>query len=117
MKETVYLKDVLEEMRTPNKEGRAIKFDIAVRSFNKYSKEGGKFYRYENAKLVMNEKGNDPDSIYALQNFKPSEKREIIKKNPNHFTNKTRNIKLENGGIKKINIKYIIEFNGKHVIP
>ncbi|TXK74002.1 hypothetical protein FT993_03565 [Mesonia sp. HuA40] len=104
-------------MRTLNQEGLAVRFDIAYRSFNRNSKTGGKMYRYQNAKLVMNEKPIDPTSLFALQNFKPKEKREIVKKNPNHFTNKTRNIKLENGQIKKINIKYIIEFNGKNVIP
>ncbi|MCT8340501.1 hypothetical protein MG296_10585 [Flavobacteriaceae bacterium TK19130] len=116
MLDTVYLKDVLEEMRTPNKEGRAVKFDMTVRSYNRNSKTGGKLYQYRDAKLVMKEKGNDPNSIYALQNYKPGEKREVIKKSPNHFTNKTRNIRLENGDIKKININYIITFNGKKVI-
>lgn len=115
MNKTVFLKEVLETMRTPNKEGRAVRFDISVRTLNMQSKTGGKLNRYKNAKLVMHEKGNDPDSIYALQNFKKNN-RERIKKSPRHFENKTRNIRLEDGSVKKIRILHIIEFNGKKVI-
>lgn len=115
MQETIYLNDVLEEMRTPNKEGRAIKFDISVRTLNKNSKTGGKMNHYENAKLVMEETPLDPLGIKALQML-PSEKRIILKKSPNHFKNKTRNLRLEDGSVKKIHIKAIIRFNGKTTI-
>lgn len=105
-------------MRTPNAEGRAVLFDISYRTFNRNSKTGGKMKHCKNAKLVMKEKGLDPDSIYALLNFMPSEvKKERIRKNPQHFENKTRNIRLENGEIKKINILFIHSFNGEKVIP
>ena len=113
--ETIYLKEVLEIMRTPNSEGKAVKFDISVRTFNRNSKTGGTLNSYENAKLVMKEKGMDKDSIYALQHFKKP-KTPKIRKNPQHFENKTRNIRLENGEVKKIHIRYIISFNGKKVI-
>lgn len=104
-------------MRTPNEEGRAVKFAIAIRTLNKNSKTGGKLNTYKEAKLVMKEKGLDKNSIYALKNFKPSEKREeTFRKNPQHFQNKTRNIRLDNGDIKKIHINHIITFNGVKVI-
>lgn len=115
MNDTIYLNEVLEIMRTPNSEGRAVKFDISYRTFNKNSKTGGKLNYHEDAKLVMAEKPSDQAEIYALMKA-PSEKKEVIRKNPNHFKNKTRNIRLENGDIKKIHIKYIITFNGKKVI-
>lgn len=105
-------------MRTPNAEGRAVLFDISFRTFNRNSKTGGKMKHLENAKLVMKEKGLDPNSVYALMNFKPSEeKKERVRKNPQHFQHKTRNIRLENGEIKKANILFIHSFNGKKVIP
>ncbi|MCQ4039738.1 hypothetical protein [Riemerella anatipestifer] len=37
-------------------------------------------------------------------------------KKPNHFANRTRNIKLPDGQIKKINILFIQEYNGKKVV-
>ena len=110
--ETIYIDEVLEIMRTPNDEGRAVKFDMTVRTLNKNSKTGGKLNTYENAKLVMKEKPKDP---LAHLKFKPSEEKKA-KKNPQHFPNKTRNIRLESGEIKKIHYNYIITFNGKKVI-
>ena len=115
--ETIYINEVLEIMRTPNLEGRAVSFDLSWRTFNKNSKAGGKHKYEENAKLVMQEKPIDPHSIYALKNFKASDKKkEVIKKNPNHYEHKTRNIRLENGDIKKIHWRYIETFNGKKVL-
>ena len=117
MAETVFLTKVLEAMRTPSSEGRAVPFDISYRTLNRNSKTGGKLKYHENAKLVMKEKQLDPHSIQALRHFKPSaEKKNTARKNPQHFTNKTRNIRLENGEIKKIHINHIITFNGKKVI-
>ncbi|MDN3595319.1 hypothetical protein [Zunongwangia endophytica] len=113
--ETIYLNQVLEIMRKPDSDGKAVKFDIAVRTFNRNSKSGGTLNSYENAKQVMKEAGMDKNSIYALQHFKKS-KIPKIRKNPQHFSNKTRNIRLENGEVKKIHIRYIISFNGKKVI-
>jgi len=116
VEESIYINEVLEIMRTPNKEGRAVKFDISYRTLNRNSKTGGKLKYFENAKLVMQEKAMDPHSIYALQNFKPSEKKKVIKKKPNHYDQKTRNIRLENGEIKKVHYMYIETFNGKKVL-
>lgn len=115
MEGTVYLKEVLEQMRKLDTNGRAVRFDISVRTFNRQTKKGGKLKVYNNVKLVMNEKGVDRDSIYALQNFKNGTAVRD-RKNPRHFQNKTRNIRLESGEVKKIHINYIIEFNGKKVV-
>lgn len=112
--ETIYLKAVLKEMRTPNQEGRAVLFDIAFRTFNRYSGTGGQIRRYQNAKLVMKEKPLDPTGVEALKYKKKKVKR--VRKNPHHWENKTRNIRLETGEIKKIHIYFITEFNGKKVI-
>jgi len=114
--ETIYINEVLEIMRTPNLEGRAIPFHITYRTFNRNSKTGGKWKSHKNAKLVMKEKGIDPHSVQALLHFKPSEKKKLIRKNPNHYEHKTRNIRLENGEMTKIHYKYIETFNGKNVL-
>jgi hypothetical protein len=111
----IFLKDVLKEMRQKSQEGMAVKFDISVRSFNRNSKEGGKLYTYEKAKLVMQE-GNLTDVEKEIIGLKSISKTKKIQKNPLHHKNKTRNIKLETGETKKININYIIEFNGCKVI-
>ena len=38
------------------------------------------------------------------------------RKNPNHHENKTRNIELQSGQIKKLNFRLITKFNGLEVI-
>lgn len=37
-------------------------------------------------------------------------------KNPNHYTNSTRNIRFENGEIRKVHIRLIRKFNDKTVL-
>jgi hypothetical protein len=48
-----------------------------------------------------------PEAVFA---------REKSSRNPNHFDNRTRNIELPSGEIKKIRIDFIIEINGNKVI-
>ena len=114
MEDTIFLKDVLSTMNTLNSDGFAVPFSIKVRTYNRYSKTGGKLNHYPKAKLVMKEGAAKYDEITALRT-KP--KAPVARKKPYHFANKTRNIKiLPSGKIKKIHIRFIIEFNGKKVI-
>lgn len=94
----MFLSEVLEKM----KDGL---FTLEIRTFNRFNKSGGKTVIYRNAELL-----------------KPPKKKGLIRlsdptpfKNPNHFENRTRNIKVD-GEIKKINIIFIIRFNGILVV-
>ena len=93
----VFLKDVLAEMRKLDEHKKPIPFTITVRTYNKQNRFGGKLCTYIGATLMQQPK----------QDFE---------KNPNHWENKTRNIKLHSGTIKKICILFIVAFNGKEVI-
>lgn len=112
--ENIYLKDVLLQMKTPDDNGQAVPFSIKTRTLNRYSKKGGKLNSYPDARLVMNEKQERITSVAALRSMQPKVLKE--RKNPHHFQNKTRNIRLPNGMKKKIHIRFIIEFNGQKVI-
>lgn len=111
--EKVFLRDVLETMRTLDKDGRAVHFSISFRTLNKSSHKGGRLVSYPVAKLVIKEENPKADSTHALRYYK---KQVTIRRRPNHWDNKTRNIKLPDGKIRKIHINHIIEFNGKKVI-
>lgn len=94
----MFLSEVLEKM----KDGL---FTLEIRTFNRFNKSGGKTVIYRNAELL-----------------KPPKKKGLIRlsdptpfKNPNHFENRTRNIKVD-GEIKKINVIFIIRFNGILVV-
>ena len=113
--QTIYLQDVLTQMKTLDAEGRAVPFSIKARTLNRYSKTGGKMLHYPKAKLVMAEENPNANSVQSLR-YKP-EPTSTERRNPNHFENKTRNIKvLPQNHIKKIHIRYIIEFNNQKVI-
>lgn len=111
--ETIYLKEVLTTIKTLNAKGEATPFSIKVRTFNKFSKTGGKLNYYPEARLVMKEENQYLNTIESLRT-KP--KAPVAKKNPKHYENKTRNIRLPSGQKRKINIRFIIEFNNKKVI-
>lgn len=113
--ENIYLQDALEQMKTLDANGKAVAFDIKVRTLNRYSKTGGKLKHYTTAKLVMAEENKNVNSVMSLR-YAP---KPVVttRRNPRHFENKTRNIKvLPQNQIKKIHIRYIIEFNNKQVI-
>ncbi len=101
------------KMELKDKTGFPYPFSIECYTLNRYSKTGGELKKYDNATLLTsNSKKNTLNHksllIAAQLPSKP------IKK-PNHFKNRTRNIQLENGEIKKINIRLITRFNEKNV--
>ena len=50
----------------------------------------------------------------SLENAQPASA--FVSRNPKHFENSTRNIKLPNGSIRKIHIRLVRVFNNKKVI-
>ena len=113
--DTIYLADVLEQMRTLGPDGKAVPFSISVRTWQRFSKTGGALKNWAKAKMVMKEENPNLNSILSLRQ-KPKQ-RTVLKRNPEHFENKTRNIKvLPEGKIRKIHIRLITMFNGKKVI-
>ena len=106
IEKTLFLSDVLTEMKKVDARKNPVPFSLKIRSFNLQNKTGGKLISYEDAVLL-----------------RPPAKKGAVRladetpfKNPNHWENRTRNIKLKNGEIKKIHIIFIEEFNGKKVI-
>lgn len=96
MEKKIFLKDVLLDMKKLDSQKNPVVFSLAVRSFNKQNNTGGKLIVYHNVTLMQTAK--------------------IKKSVANHWENRTRNIKLPNGEIKKINILFIVSYNGKEVI-
>lgn len=102
MKKTLFLKEVLMKMKALDSYKNPIPFSLKVRQYNRQSRSGGKIKYYENVTYLT------PS---------PLSKREgKDTRNPNHWKNRTRNIKLQSGEIQKIHILFIIEFNGKKVV-
>ena len=104
MVKTMSLNEVRREMKKLDERKNPIPFSIKYRTFNSQNGFGGKVKFY-------------PKATY----MNPPKKKGILRladktafKNPNHFKNHTRNIKTPEG-IKKVNVLFIIEFNGYQV--
>lgn len=112
MVNVIFLRQVLIEMKKIDESGTAIPFDIEFRTYNKQNKMGGVLKKYKGVKLLIGVKLKGKPFI-DVDHFYRSVK---LRKNPNHFQNRTRNIELPSGHIKKSNILYITKFNGLQVI-
>lgn len=105
MQKTMFLREVLMEMKKLDENKNPIPFSITVRTYNQQNKVGGRLVTWDNALLMQPPKA--VGKIRLSQN--------IDFKNPNHFENRTRNLKTSEG-IKKINILFITNFNGFDVV-
>lgn len=115
LQQYIFLNEVLQTMSTLDAQGFAVPFSVSFRTLNRNSKTGGKLVKYPQAKLVIKEENKNIDSIQSLRTV--STRKTTIKRNPNHWDNKTRNIKiLPQGNIRKIHINHIIEFNNQKVV-
>lgn len=112
MKETISLNDALEIIDRQDKQGKSIPFDLTFRSLQRNSKSGGKLYEYNQVKKYRKEKFKHSEA--ALKTSAETSVR--FKKEPNHFENRTRNLELQNGDIKKIHIRLMISINGKQIV-
>lgn len=108
----IYLKDALKIMQLKDKEGKPFPFDLTYRTLNSQTKQGGKLKIYNGAKYLPEANPNAPQSKSVAAIF-AADKPE---RNPMHFENRTRNIELQNGDIKKIRIDFIISINNQKVI-
>lgn len=99
-------------MNQKDKEGNPFPFVIDVWTCNRFSKAGGDLRRYVGAKLGKSNKAKPSlASLTVSASSLP-----IKKKNPSHFKNRTRNIEVDNGELKKIHIRLIDSINGKKVL-
>jgi len=105
MQKAIFLSQVLTEMKKLDANKNPISFSISVRTYNNQNKSGGKLITFENAVLMQAPKTPGKIRLSQARAFK----------NPNHFDNRTRNVKTDQG-IKKINILFIIKFNGADVV-
>jgi hypothetical protein len=112
MVKRMFLRQVLEEIKKTDAKGDALPFDIEFRTYNRNNGMGGVLKKYEKAKLLIGKKLKGKPFIDAEHFYR----KERIRKNPNHFDNRTRNIELPGGQIKKINILFITKFNNHEVI-
>ena len=95
----INLKEALAVFSLRDEKGMVKHFNLTYRTFNSATKKGGKLISYNGVKYL------------------PSAKKETLTvKETNHFQNRTRNIELPTGDLKKVKIDFIISVNDKKVI-
>lgn len=111
MNTTISVKDVLKYMDSVDESGQAVCFDLVVRTFSRQNKSGGSMKYYNGVRKPSAKKFkrnlSEIDRLFSIQKDR---------KNPDHFSNRTRNIELADGSIKKVNYLFIVKFNGKNVV-
>lgn len=112
MKESISFAEALKIIKLKNKTGKQHPFDISFRTLQRNSKKGGKLTNYKGVVLLANEKQEDQEAkIYDNILLQDRQKR-----NPEHWKNRTLNIKLEDGQIRKIHVRLIVGINGKNIV-
>lgn len=109
----VSFSECLEIINRKDVQGNPVPFDANIYTLNRNTKKGGVLKIYKGVKLLAFKKGDQNLKGLVKQATSISN---VVRK-PNHFANRTRNIELPNGAIKKIKVRLIDSINGKKVVP
>lgn len=111
---TVSFSECLEIINRKDKKGNPIPFDANVYTLNRNSKKGGLLKSYKKAKLLA--WNNQERTLKSLTKY--AQAVDKVKRNPNHFQNRTRNIEVpDKDRPVKIHLRLIDSINGKKVVP
>jgi len=86
-------------------------FSLSVITYDKKRKKGGEWLEIKSAVKHMFLSSEDQKKLSAVQPVSSG-----FYKDPHHYENSTRNIKFENGEIRKIHLRLIRLFNNKTVL-
>lgn len=101
------LSEALKIFNLRDEKNMFLPFDISYRTFNEQTKQGGKLKVYRDVKYLPKAKSSTENEEVHSYN---------ISKSPDHHKNRTRNIELSTGEIRKVRIDFIISINNKKVI-
>lgn len=108
----IRLWEALEIMDSVDQQGRPARFQIKFVTADRTTKKGGEIIELKDASKcpIRTKKGKE---IFPQRRNYPVQDRMI--KDPHHWNNSTRNVRLPNGQKRKLHIRLIIEFNNKKV--
>ena len=107
----IQFSQVLVLMDQLDDDGKPIRFQVKFVTANRKLKTGGEIIEIIGGRKCVGKRGGDVvfDTRQSLPNHS------TITRAPNHSSNSTRNILLPNGGMRKLHIRLIIEFNKQKV--
>ena len=109
----IRLSDVLDLMDQIGDDGKPIPFQMKFVKADRTRGTGGDIIEiHSGRKVISKDKKGNP--VFDLRP-KVQASATSTKKDPRHWVNATRNILLENGEIRKVHIRLIIQFNQQKV--
>lgn len=110
--EVISLQEALKIISLRDREGKPFPFDLAYRTFNSQTKQGGKLKIYKGCRYLPEANASTFPSLSPFAVFNDTKS----SKNPEHFKNRTRNIEVAPEHFRKIRIDFIDSINNKKVI-
>jgi len=107
----IQLSTVLDIMRQKDATGKPVSFQIKFVTADKKLDKGGEIINIPVARHCIGRRNGE----VVFDTRQASNPQSSSGRDPNHWTNATRNILLPNGRIRKLHIRLIIEFNHKKV--
>jgi hypothetical protein len=111
----IQLKEALRLMEQLDEHGKPCRFDLVVWEFSEKRGTGGEEITYKNVSLNDVKPSAESKVKAEFRRRKPIYD-EGKPKNPHHFENQTRNIRLANYQVRKIHIRFIKSFNQFQII-
>ena len=107
----IQLSKALDLMDQLDDDGKPVKFHVKFVTADRIRRTGGEIIEIPSGrKCVGNRNGKTVFDTRQRKDENPS-----ISRPPNHWKNSTRNILLPNGGIRKVHIRLMIEFNNQKI--
>lgn len=106
------LRDALREMETLV-DGKPPKFSVVACNFSRDKNTGGDITEYKDVTL----NGLKADSANRVpEEFRRERSFTNTKINPKHRENKTLNLRLPNGEIRKVHKRFLLKYNDKQIL-
>ena len=105
----ITLTEALQVMEQLDRQGRPVPFSIEFDTYDQKSNSTSGRIMYDRAELVMPNKS----FTRTFTSLTPQEYGQ--RKNPNHYENMTRNIRIDGEQIRKVHIHCIIKLNNQNV--
>lgn len=113
MNGSISLKEALEIIEQKDSKGFPVPFDISYRTLNRNSKSGGALKTVYGATILTSIPKQNITNEALLNEVRS---KSTVKRSPNHYENRTRNLQKPNKEIFKVHIRFIISINDLKVV-
>jgi hypothetical protein len=107
----IQLSKALQLMDMVDENNKPVKFQVKFVTANRKLKTGGEIIEIVDGRKCVGKRHGE----MVFDNRPSKQEVSTTSRPPNHTANSTRNILLTNGGIRKVHIRLMIEFNNQKI--